>query len=95
MVKDPPASVRDLKDSGLIPGLGRPPGGGPGDPFQYSCLKNPAERRPWWATVRGVTKRQTQLKQLGTHAKWQEYEQGKMWLQNLPSFFLHISRIYI
>ena len=95
MVKDPPASVGDLKDSGLIPGLGRPPGRGPGDTFQYSCLKNPAQRRAWWATVRGVPESQTQLKQLSTHAKWQEYEQGKMWLQNLPSFFLHISRIYI
>ena len=46
-------------DLGLMPGLGRSPGGGHGHPFQYSCLENPMDRRTWWATVHGVAKSQT------------------------------------
>ena len=38
----------------LIPGSGRPPGGGHSNPLQYSCLENPMERGAWWATVHGV-----------------------------------------
>ena len=53
MVKDLPA---DAGDTGLIPGLGRSPGEGNGNPFQYSCLGNPADRGTWWATVHGVTR---------------------------------------
>ena len=45
---------------GLIPGLGRSPGEGRGNPLQYSCLENPMDRGAWWATVHGVTKSQTQ-----------------------------------
>ena len=40
----------------LIPGLGRSPGEGNGNPLQYSCLENPMDRGAWWATVRGVAK---------------------------------------
>ena len=43
-------------DSGLIPGLGRSPGEGNGNPFQCSCLGNARDRGAWWATVHGVTK---------------------------------------
>ena len=43
-------------DSGSIPGLGRSPGEGNGDPLQYSCLGNPMDRGAWWATVHGVPK---------------------------------------
>ena len=43
-------------DTSSIPGLGRSPGGGNGNPLQYSSLKNPMDRRDWWATVYGVTK---------------------------------------
>ena len=43
-------------DAGLIPGLGRSPGEGNGNPLQYSCLGNPRDRGAWWATVHGVTK---------------------------------------
>ena len=46
----------DIRDMGLIPGLGRSPGGGHGNPLQYSCLENPMDRGAWWATVHGVTK---------------------------------------
>ena len=49
-------------DSGSIPGLGRSPGGGNGNPLQYFCLENPMDRGAWWATVHGVAKSQTQLK---------------------------------
>ena len=50
----------DTGDAGLIPGLGRSPGGG-SNPFQYSCLENSMDREVWWATVHGVIKRQTLL----------------------------------
>ena len=45
----------------LIPVSGRSPGGGNGNPLQYSCLGNPMDRGAWWATVQGVTKSWTQL----------------------------------
>ena len=44
MVKNLPASAGGIRDSGLIPGLGRSPGGGHSNPFQYSCLENPVDR---------------------------------------------------
>ena len=53
MVKNPPANTGDA-DS--IPGSGRFPGEGNGNPLQYSCLKNPMERGAWWTTVHGVAK---------------------------------------
>ena len=46
MVKNPPANARDIKDAGLIPGSGRSPGGGHGNPFQYSCLEIPWKTEP-------------------------------------------------
>ena len=52
-VKEPAWNAGDL---GLIPGSGRSPGGGHGNPLQYSCLENPMDRGAWWATVHGVTK---------------------------------------
>ena len=55
------------KDMGSISGSGRSPGGGNGNPLQCSCLENSKDRGAWWATVYGVTKRRTQLKQLSTH----------------------------
>ena len=55
-------------DTGSIPGLGRSPGEGHGNPLQYSFLENPMDRGAWWATVRRVTKSQTRLKQLNMHA---------------------------
>ena len=51
----------------LIPGLGRSPGEGNGNPLQYSCLENLMDRGAWRATVHGVTKSQTQLKWLSMH----------------------------
>ena len=55
MVKNLPANAGDTRDTGLIPGLGRSPAGGNGNPLQYSCLGNPMNRGAWWATVHGVT----------------------------------------
>ena len=49
-------------DTGLIPGLGRSPAIGNGNPLQYSCLENPMDRGAWWATVHQVAKSQTQLR---------------------------------
>ena len=53
VVKNPPANAGDTRDMGLIPGLGRSPGGGHGNPLQYSCLENPMDRGAWRATVHG------------------------------------------
>ena len=57
--KNPSANAGNIRDAGSIPGLGRSPGGGHGNPFQYSCLENPTDRGAWWATVRRVTKSRT------------------------------------
>ena len=54
-VKNLPANAGDARDAGLIPGLGRAPGGGHGNPLQYSCLENSMDRRTWQATVHRVT----------------------------------------
>ena len=68
VVQNPPANAGDIRDAGSIPGSGRSPGGGPGNPLQYSCLENFMNKGGWWATVRGVTKSWTRLKQLSTQA---------------------------
>ena len=65
VVKNLLANSGDIRDAGSIPGLGRSPGGGHGNPLQYSCLENPRDRGSWWATVHRVAKSWTQLKQLG------------------------------
>ena len=68
VVKNPPASAGDVRDTGLIPGSGRFPGGGHGKPLQYSCLGNSMDKGAWQATVHRVTKSQTWLKRLSMHA---------------------------
>ena len=55
VIKTPPANAEDVRDAGLIPVLEKSPGGGHGNPFQYSCLKNPMDRGAWRAAVDGVT----------------------------------------
>ena len=64
VVKNPPINGRDIRDAVSIPGSGRSPEEGNGNPLQYSCLENPMDRRTWRATVHGVPKSWTQLKQL-------------------------------
>ena len=59
VVKNPCASAGDKRDLGLVPGLGRSPGGGHGKTFQYSCLENPMDRGVWWATIHKITNSRT------------------------------------
>ena len=56
----------DLRDTGSMPGSGRSPGGGNGNPLQHSCLRNPIGRGAWWATVHGVTKKSDTTEHLST-----------------------------
>ena len=56
VVKNLPANAGDVRDVGSIPGSGRSPGGGNGNPLQYSCLGSPMDRRAWGAIVHGVYK---------------------------------------
>ena len=69
MVKNPPDNAGDVRDWGSIPGSGRSPGGGLGNPLQYSCLDNPTDGGPWQATVHRVTENWTRLKRLRTHTR--------------------------
>ena len=66
MLRNLPFNARDLRDSALISGSGRAPGGGHGNPVQCSGLENPMDRGAWRATVHKVAKRHTRLMQLGT-----------------------------
>ena len=59
VVQNLPANSGDIRDTGLIPGSGKSPGGGHGNPLQYSCLENPMDRGVWQVTVHGVTKNWT------------------------------------
>ena len=59
MIKNPPADAGYIRDVGSIPEWGRSPGGGHGNPLQYSCLENPMDRGAQWAIVLGVAKSQT------------------------------------
>ena len=59
MVKNLPANAGATGDMGLIPGSGISPGGGNGNPLQYSCLENPKNRRAWQVIVHGIAKSQT------------------------------------
>ena len=56
VVKNPPANGGDIRDAGLIPGSGRSPGIGHGNPLQYSCLENPMDRGDWWLQRTGLQK---------------------------------------
>jgi len=78
VVKNLPANAGgtcNVRDTGLIPGSERSPGGGHGNPLQYSCLENPMDRGAWRATVHGVSQSQTRLKQLSTHT-WEWTPEG-------------------
>ena len=55
--KESTCKAEDIGDAGWIPGSGRSPGAGNGNPLQYSCLGNPMDRRSWWATVHGGLKK--------------------------------------
>ena len=68
MVKNLPANAGCIREVGSVLGSGRSPGGEHSSPLQYSCLENPMDRGAWQATVHRVSKSQTGLKQLSTHA---------------------------
>ena len=59
MVRNPPDNAGDIRDIGSIPSSGSSPGGGDGNPLQYSCLENPMDRGAWRAAVHGVTESDT------------------------------------
>ena len=67
MVKNPPVSAGDVRDAGSISGWERCPGGGLGNPPQYSRLENPMEKGAWWAIVHGVAKESDTTEQLNNH----------------------------
>ena len=67
VVKNPPANAGYAGDRGSIPGQGRSPGGGHGNPLQYSWLQNSMDRGAWWATVHGVAKESDMTEQLSGH----------------------------
>ena len=94
VVKNLPASAGDASDVGLIPGSGRSPRVGNGNPFQYSCLENSMDRGGWQATVQGVSMIRTRLSaRVHTHTHTHESE---VWaaLSGLPSM-RHISIVKI
>ena len=62
VVKNPPTNAGDIRDTGLIPGLGRCPGGGNGTSLQYSCLETAMLRAAWWTTVHRIPQIQMQLR---------------------------------
>ena len=68
VVKNPPANAGELRDAGSIPGSGKSPGEGHGNPLQCSCLENPMDRGAWWAAVCGAAQSWTQLKWFNTHS---------------------------
>ena len=68
VVKNLPANIGDLRDAGSIPGSGRSPVRGNGNPLQYSCLENPTDR-DWRASAHRVAKSRTRLKRLNTHTQ--------------------------
>ena len=86
-VKNLLADAEDLGDAGSIPGSGRSPGGGNGNPLQYSCLENPMDREGWWATDRGVAKSRTRL-------KWLSSSSSSIKEKNLKRIYIYVC-VYI
>ena len=89
VVKNLPAQAGDIRDAGSIPGSARSPGGGHGNPLQYSCPENPMDRGAWWATVRGVAKSWTQLKWLSSSSSRNIYIHTLIEFTCLLSRFSH------
>ena len=77
---DSKESACNVRDMSSIPGLGRSPGGGHGNPHQYSCLENPMDRGAWWATV---------LQSVGSH------ESDTTYRLNHHQVLNHVSHIII
>ena len=90
VVKNPPASAGDAGGTGSIPGSGRSPGEGNGNPLQCSCLENPRDGGAWWAAIYGVAQSRTRLKRLSSSSR------SNMFINILSShmwslYFLYVS----
>ena len=83
MVKSLPANAGDARDADSIPGLGRFPGGGNGNPLECSCLENPMDSGAWQITDHGVEKSQTWLEQLSMHLGKQQSNKSMKKRQNI------------
>ena len=95
MVNYLPPKAGDVRDASSIPGSGRSPGGGRGNPLQNSCLENPMDRIDWWAAVHRVARSWTQLKRLIMYAHLKNTKQIPIFLQNICSVsFLCIVQDY-
>ena len=97
------ASACNAGDLGSIPGLGRSPGEGIGNPLQYSCLENPMDRGAWWATVHGVAKSRTWLSNFThithtpspTESKRLFYTSVSLLLSRIQGYHYHLSKSHI
>ena len=97
------ASACNAGDLGSIPGLGRSPGEGIGNPLQYSCLENPMDRGAWWATVHGVAKSRTRLSNFThithttspTESKRLFYTSVSLLLSCIQGCHYHLSKFHI
>ena len=79
-------SACNAGDLGSIPGSGRSPGEGNGNPLQYSCLENPMDGGAWWATVHGVTKNRTRLSDFTLGDSDTQQKAEKLWSEIIPSW---------
>ena len=82
MRKNPPASTGDIRDASSIPGWGRSPGGGHGNPLQCSCLENPTDRGAWRAAVSGLEKSERRLSDSQGY-NTQENQDSRPWLHKV------------
>ena len=100
-LKNPPASVGETRDTGLIPGLGRSPGVGSSNPLQCSCLENSMVRGAWWAIIHEVAKSWAQLSmhpiptnfsnlEFGINWKWLPFTKCLLCVQDYSMYFILI-----
>ena len=102
MVKNLPVNAGDIRDVGSIPGWGRSPGGGHGNPLQYSCQENSMDRGAWLATVHGVKKNMNWATWLNMTEQLIHFQKLKIFRNYLNLFFwkylydgmIGIQRIY-
>ena len=105
VIKNTPANAGDIRDAGSIPASRRSPGGGHGNPLQYSCLENPMDKGTWWVTVHGVLS-QTQLKWISMQAHTPPLLKSWIWIktellecpeQFIMTFwlFVHLAHFYL
>ena len=91
--KESTCNAGAARDSGLIPGSGRSPGGGRGNPLRYSCLENPMDRGAWQATVHGVTKSRTRLSDWARITKWAHQVELKSKIKWKESLVTYLDKI--